>query len=233
MALVLYEIAWSHFCEKARWCLDFKGVPYTRVAINPYTRRQVTALGSSGTVPVLVDEGRVIEGSAAIAAHLEVANPEPPLLPADPSARADVLAIQERCDEELGPDSRRLAYARALANPNLLRGTLLWSRAPGRWINGVMLRMIEPRLRRRFGIYPDEVERSRGRVRALLDDLQERLSRGPFLVGETLTLADITAVSLMGPLAMIPEFAGDSHFAPILNWRRRAADAHHLPQRYS
>ena len=70
MALVLYDIFWSHFCEKARFCLDFKELPHSIVRVNPFTRREVIDLGARGDVPVLVDGGRVVAGSAAIAAHL-------------------------------------------------------------------------------------------------------------------------------------------------------------------
>ena len=28
--ITLYQFQFSHFCEKARWALDYKGVPYLR-----------------------------------------------------------------------------------------------------------------------------------------------------------------------------------------------------------
>src|SRR6267143_4158989 len=62
---LLYDIFWSHYCEKARFCLDFKRLPYTLVRVNPFTRRQVIDLGARGDVPVLNDGDRVIAGSDA------------------------------------------------------------------------------------------------------------------------------------------------------------------------
>jgi glutathione S-transferase len=231
MALFLYDLSWSHFCEKARFCLDFKGLPYTIVGVNPFTRREVRDLGARGDVPVLKDGDRVIVGSDAIAAHLEETYPGPPLLPHDPEARAETLALQTRCDEWLGPDTRRLAYQVALENPVLLEGTILWSRAPMRWLNGLMLRMVEPRLRRKFRIAPLEVEESRARLRGFLPELQARIAQTPFLVGDRVTLADISAVSLLDPLEIVPEFVRDESYAPLFAWKRGLAVAHRRRQR--
>ncbi|HEU4402091.1 MAG TPA: glutathione S-transferase family protein [Candidatus Polarisedimenticolia bacterium] len=231
MALELYEIFWSHFCEKSRWCLDFKRLPHLRVRVNPFTRREARALGARGDVPVLRDGERVVVGSDAIAAYLEVKWPEPPLFPADPAARAEVLALEKRCDELLGPDARRVAYQVALENRSLLLGTLLWSRAPKRWLNGPLLRFLEPRLRRKFAIHPEQIEESRRRLRALLAELQERLRGRRFLVGDGLTLADITAASLMDPLEIVPEFVRDPAWASLFEWKRRLMRAHRRDQR--
>jgi len=231
MALRLYEIFWSHFCEKTRFCLDAKRLPFVRVAVNPFTRREVTALGARGDVPVLQDGARVVEGSSAIAAHLETTCPEPPLLPADPARRAEVLAIETECDQLLGPDARRIAYEVALASPALLEGTLLFRRPPKRWLNRPLLFFIEPGLRRKFSIAPPEIDRSRARLRRLLLELQARLAGGSFLVGDRLSLADITAVSLLDPLEIVPEFVRDRAFAPLFEWKRRIARRHGRSQR--
>ena len=231
MALVLYDIFWSHFCEKARWCLDFKRLPHRVQRVNPFTRREVTDLGARGDVPVLRDGGKVIEGSAAIAAYLEESCPDPPLLPRDAAGRAEVLGLEKKCDEELGLDTRRVGYQVALENPALMEGTLLWSRAPKRWLNGPMRRVLEPRLRRKFTIFPQEIQRSRDRLRAFLPVLQERVAAAGFLVGRTLTLADIATSSFLDPLEIVPEFVRDPAYAPLFAWKRSLARAHGRRQR--
>ena len=86
-------------------------------------------------------------------------------------------------------------------------------------------------LRRKFSIFENEVEDSRGRLRALLLDLQARLAGRRFLVGERPTLADIAAASLMDPLEIVPEFVRDPAFAPLFDWKRRLAREHHRAQR--
>jgi len=231
MAIVLYEISWSHFCEKARFCLDFKRLPYRLQPVNPFTRREAIRLGVRGGVPVLVDGGRVIEGSNAIAAWLEEAYPDPPLLPRDEPGRSEVLALEKKCDEWLGPDARRVAYQVALQNPALLQGTLLWPKPPGSWLNGIMLRILEPRVRRKFRIHPRETEESRQRLRLFLPELQSRVAASGHLVGGSLTLADIAAVSFLDPLEIVPEFVRDQAYGPLFAWKRALARAHQRRQR--
>ena len=213
MELLLYDIFWSHFCEKARFCLDFKRLPYTLVRVNPFTRRQVIDLGARGDVPVLKDGERVIVGTGRIAAHLEETYPDPPLLPRDPQARAEALALEKKCDEWLGPDARRVAYQVALENPAMLLGTILWTHPPKRWLNRWMLRLVEPRLRRKFRIYHQDVKESRERLRAFLPELQSRAAPTGFLAGDRMTLADIAAVSLLDPLEIVPEFVREPAYA--------------------
>jgi glutathione S-transferase len=228
----LYEIFWSHFCEKARWCLAHKGVAFTRVPVNPITRREVKALGARGRVPVLADAGRVIGGSDAIAAYLDDAiHSGPRLVPAGGPARQDVLAIEKRCGEELGPDARRLAYHVALQNPVLMEGSLLFRRAPMRWGNRWILRVMEPRLRKVFTITDDEVALSGERLRSLIEELQVRLQGRDFLAGDELTLADITVAALLDPLEHVPAFVRDREFTPLFAWKRALAGRHHRPQR--
>ncbi|HKB08416.1 MAG TPA: glutathione S-transferase family protein [Candidatus Polarisedimenticolia bacterium] len=231
MAIFLYDIFWSHYCEKARFCLDFKRLSYTIVRVNPFTRRQVIDLGERGDVPVLKDGDRVVPGTDAIAAHLEAAYPDPPMLPHDAQARAAVLELTKRCDERLGPDARRVAYQVALENPAMLLGTILWNRAPYRWLNRPMLRLVEPRLRRKFKIYPDNVRESRERLKTILPELQSRCARTGYLVGDSLTLADIAAVSLLDPLELVPDFVRDPAYARLFAWKRALARGYGRRQR--
>ncbi len=229
--MTLYDISWSHFCEKARWCLDFKKVPFTIVRVNPRTRGEVRALGKRGDVPVLEDGDQVIDGSAAIAAYLEMRFPEPPLLPGDAGGRADALALQSRCDDELGPDTRRVGYQVALENPAMMTGTLLYTRAPRRWLNPLLRRLIEPHIRRKFAVFPAEVDRSRARLHAFLPELQSRAASGGFMVGGRFTLADIAAAALFDPLEIVPEFVRDRRYAPLFEWKRRLMREHRRRQR--
>ncbi len=60
----LYGFTISHFVEKARWALDFKGVPYRWIALLPGPHlRQVRRMAPRSTVPVLRDGDTVIQGS--------------------------------------------------------------------------------------------------------------------------------------------------------------------------
>ena len=34
--LRLYQIPWSHYCDKVRWALDFKQIPYELITFVPF-----------------------------------------------------------------------------------------------------------------------------------------------------------------------------------------------------
>ena len=71
----LYVFAISHYCEKARWALDYLGVEYEIKYLAPGLHAELmTSLGADGTsLPVLVNDGELIQGSSTIISWAESA----------------------------------------------------------------------------------------------------------------------------------------------------------------
>src|SRR5262245_66603262 len=93
-ALVLHQFVGSHFNEKARWALDWKGLPHRRRTYFPGPHAPaMLRLSGQRTTPVLVIDGEVIAGSAAILAALEERFPEGPILPTDHELAAREVAL--------------------------------------------------------------------------------------------------------------------------------------------
>ena len=109
----LWQIPVSHYSEKARWALAWKGVEHERRS-PPAGSHMAVALwltrGGQITFPILTLDGRNIGDSTAIIAALEERNPEPALYPEDPAQLRRALALEDFFDEELGPHSRLLAW---------------------------------------------------------------------------------------------------------------------------
>jgi glutathione S-transferase len=99
----LYAIEPSHPANAARLMLEHKGIRYRHVDLVPGSHAAlVRAAGfPRGTVPALRLEGRKVQGSRAISRALDEAQPEPPLFPPDPGARAAVEDAERWGDEEL------------------------------------------------------------------------------------------------------------------------------------
>ncbi len=77
------------YCARVRIVLAEKGVAYEAVVIDLDDRPAwLYELNPVGRVPVLEEDGRALPESAVINEFLEERYPEPPLLPADPGARA-------------------------------------------------------------------------------------------------------------------------------------------------
>src|SRR6187397_1382247 len=58
----LYQFEFSHFCEKARWALDYKGLAHERRNLLPGLHARVARkLASNSSLPILVDNGAVVQ----------------------------------------------------------------------------------------------------------------------------------------------------------------------------
>ena len=104
----LWQIDVSHYSEKARWALAWKGVEHRRRSPVPGAHMAVAlwlTRGAHYTFPVLSIDGQRIGDSTAIVAALEERYPEPPLYPTDIADRRRALELEEFFDEELGPTS--------------------------------------------------------------------------------------------------------------------------------
>jgi glutathione S-transferase len=215
---ILWQIDVSHYSEKARWALAWKGIEHRRRSPVPGAH-MVVALwltrGAQYTFPVLSLDGRRIGDSTAIIAALEGRFPDPPLYPRDATDRQRALELEELFDEELGPYVRQLAWHE-------------FGRDRERFAE--LMEQAAPRPLARFGpataayaraytalrfraADAEEAERSRTKVLAALDRLEDELGDGEYLVGESFSVADLTAASLFYPLA-VPEEAPLSPDSP-------------------
>ena len=87
--LRLIQFAFSHYNEKVRWALDYKGLEATREDVLPGPHaRLVTRLSGQSATPLLMVGDEAVAGSARILERLDGLSPDPPLLPADPASRA-------------------------------------------------------------------------------------------------------------------------------------------------
>jgi glutathione S-transferase len=117
---VLWHLDVSHYNEKVRWALDFKGIVHTRRAVPPGIHTAVAvALARQTTLPVLSLDHCAIGDSTRIIEALERRWPDPPLYPAEAELRERALELDEYFDEELGPEIRRVFLYRLFADPAL------------------------------------------------------------------------------------------------------------------
>ncbi|MEA2135658.1 MAG: glutathione S-transferase [Solirubrobacteraceae bacterium] len=188
----LITIPISHYCEKARWALERAGLPYRE---EPHLQAihwaHVWRAGRGRTAPVLVTEEVVLTESADILRWVD-ARSELRLYP--PGA----AALEAHFDDELGPHGRRWMYHRILARPDLVRaygatGVPRWERAA----LPPFLPLVKRVINRYLDVDDVTAAESRERVRAVFDEVGERLADGRrYLVGDSFTAADLTFAAL-------------------------------------
>lgn len=203
---LLYQFPISHFCEKARWCLDHKGLDYQVINLLPGPHKpKLERLTGRSTVPVLVDGESVITDSPRIAEYLDLTYPDNPLLPTDPQDRETVLRLQKDFDYR-GAMVRRWVYGQILY-ADALPGVFYRGYTPFKaGIGKLMMPIFRQILKHMYKIRPDKVAEAENAILEGLDQIGAILTKqdGRYLVGQQLTLADIAAVSLFGPLLMAP-----------------------------
>jgi glutathione S-transferase len=208
--LVLWHIPVSHYNEKVRWALDFKGLEYDRRAPQPPVHMLVAmALTRSPhvTFPVLQVDGEAIGDSTAIIAELERRFPDPPLYPPDPSERRRALDLEDFFDEEVGPPIRQLGWHEITRDEKrMTRYIAETTRGPLARFAGAQAAAARRFLDLRFDVASEDgAQESRRRIVAGLDRLEAELGDGDYLVGGRFTVADLTAAALLYPLVLPPE----------------------------
>jgi len=209
---LLWQIDISHYSEKVRWALEYKGVDHSRRSILPGSHIPIALVltrGAQPTVPVLQLEGRSIGDSTEIIAALEAKYPDPPLYPIDAEERARAIELEEWFDEKLGPHARLLPFYELIQEPELFAEIAAES-VPGplgkaKPVVGAYARAYTSI---RWGANDDEgAAQAREAIVAAFDKLEAELEQGTgeFLVGEGLSVADVTAASLFYPVVVPPE----------------------------
>lgn len=97
----LYHQTLSPFCRKIRLVLAEKGIEVELREERPWERRMdFLRLNPAGQVPVLQIDELTLADSAAIFEYIEETEPDPPLLPKDPAARAEARRLAAWFDDK-------------------------------------------------------------------------------------------------------------------------------------
>lgn len=205
----LVTIAFSHFCEKARWALDLGSVDYDEIRTLPLYHVPVVLWNTRGgrgtqadrhssrwSTPVLVTpEGRRLTDSKRITKWVSETVPG---LDLHPEAEVDRLEAEF---EQLGVDTRRVAYHAVLNRPEVALALVAdnvdrWQAITFRWTRPLISRLLEKGL----GLRDDRVRRSIERIRGTFDEVGRRLEGRRYLVGDRFTAADLTFACLAAPI---------------------------------
>jgi glutathione S-transferase len=212
----LHTISYSHYVEKVRWCLDRAGVDYEEVP-------NIGILGVlllGRTVPVLelpAARTRIGNSTEILRFLWGLHGRDPGGKAAFLEPTAEAVALEQHFDRVLGEQVRRWAYQQLFRNAALTLQT--WGASepavPG-WQRALLrpLRpLLEAAVRRMLRIDAASAERALQRTRAVFDEVDARLADGRrYLLGDTLSFADITFASL-GALAVLPDDYGGGHLA--------------------
>ena len=183
MSLILYGAPLSPFVRKADALLREKGAPFELESVNIMPMPDwFKEISPARRIPVLRDTDVGEEGppgtipdSSAICAYVEQKFPEPAFYPADPYERGRAVWLEEYCDTELA-----MVLGLGIFRP------IQFKRFMGE----------EPDVDAARKAYAERLPRR-------LDYLEGEVGDGPFLVGDALTIADISLACQFAQLELV------------------------------
>lgn len=203
--ITLYDCATAPSPRRARILLAEKGIAHETVQVDLRAGEQLgeafRRINPQCTVPVLrTDDSAVLTDNAAIAAYLEAAFPEPPLLGVTPLEKAEVASWNWRVEYE-----GLLAIAEAMRNsaPAMARRAL-----PGP---------------QNYEQIPELAQRGLARLQQFFVTLNDRLADRAFVATGRFSIADITAVVAVDFARVVKLKPGEQH-PHIVRWRAAMAE---------
>jgi len=206
---VLHQFQFSHYNEKARWALDFKGVGHVRHSLLPGPHMvPIMRLSGQKSVPVLCFGTEVVAGSDRIIDELEKRFPEPPLYPAAEEQRQQAVETARWFDDEVGPHIRRAYFFDVLPGSTWAAECFTIGRGS---LTKAIYRTVFPGIRavmmRDMKIDAPGAALGIDRTKEAFDRVANESAPTGYLVGDRFSVADLTAASLLSPAVMPPQFS--------------------------
>ncbi len=235
---LLHTFACSHYCERARWALQYKGIAFEEVYhVAGFQKQTMFQMTGQATLPVLqLDKSaqlktrpNTVVGSGAILDWCM-----------GPSAEAQ---FEQQCEDDLGRLVRQFTYAASLRQPNskvkemLLCGGPKWQLAAMR----MAWPLIVPVMEKQMDAYAKKLPQIGEQLDVLLNQINLRLANKPYFNKAGFTRTDITVAALLAPIAkpiqmplylpvqLLPDtqlLVKQWQALPLLQWVRNIYDQH-------
>lgn len=205
--MILYQFPISHYCELARWSLDYKSLSYKLENLVPILHVWTTRrLAKKTYVPLLVDEKKIVQGSNHIIDYLDRAYPENCLTPSDSLLKKESAEVEKYLSEMIGVTLRCYFYHTLLNYPSIIFDLLLQGiDRKGKVFFKTGFPLIKRLMRLGMNINAQTAKESQKNLEEAFDYLDKKLSSNSFLVGNKLSRVDLSAASLLAPLVMPAE----------------------------
>lgn len=193
--LELYHSINSVCAQKVRIALAENGLAYTdhlMTLAGDQFEPGYMKLNPNAVVPTLVHDGHPVIESSVILYYIDEAFPAPPLMPADPRARARARMYNKLIDEYVHNSCTILSFATAFRDrlakmPREAREAEL-AKSPSKKRSEYKRDVVE------HGLGSHYVVEALEHHKKMLDWMQDGAASGPYLAGEAFSLADVAVV---------------------------------------
>ena len=205
--LELYHHGTSACAAKVRLALAEKRLRWTGhyvdILAGEQFKPEFLAINPKAVVPVLIHDGEIIPESTVICEYIEEAFPEHPIYPSLPLERARVRMWTKAVDEELHPACSAITYIASHRHTILRSGVGSFEEFLGKGSSeGAAARLLKWQYIQQGLDAPGAADKIR-LYDAYLKKMEQALERTPWLVGEKLSMADISLAPYVNRLAAL------------------------------
>ena len=194
--MILYGSSVSPFVRKVLMFANEKGIRLENQPVRPHTDdAQFREASPFGKIPAFRDGDYTLADSTAIVAYLDGKFPDPPLIPTEPRARGKVIWYEEMSDTVIFPSGTKIFFNRVVM-PKILHKPGDLARA-------------------------DEAEAKE--IPPIFAYLESVILASGFLVGDSLTTADIAVVNQLVNLAHGGCHIDAAHYPKLATYHSRHA----------
>jgi glutathione S-transferase len=221
MKPILYQFQISPFCDKVRRAMRLKGLTWDSVEVPIVPPGKYKHISPTGKFPAVDFGGTIIVDSTDIIVHLDAMIAEPRLIPTNPRDRADALILEDWADESLyffDLTMRNWPANRQLFVDDLLHAESgLKRRIIGKLIPGALKKVAISQ-----GLGRKTQQQVTAELARHYDNLDARLDDREWLVGNSISIADLAVRSMVFVLDRTIEGKALSTARPALaSWSLR------------
>ena len=196
--MLLLQFSTSHYCRKARLALGYKKISYQVENLTPGLHiLKLKPLTGLTTVPVLLPQetGQVeaVADSTNIFKFLESYCPKPTLFLPDQVQQTEANMLEDWLDESIGTATRFVYYHFRARDGKVIDSSVF---------SQILIQVVQ----KQYGITDATAKLATQRLEIALAELSRRWQKSSYLVGESMSVADLTAAALLSPLALIPAY---------------------------
>lgn len=222
--ILLFQRDYSPFCVKVKRIMDYKGIPYKSINLPPIVGKKfLKDLSGQHLIPVIKHKNNVIHDSTAIAHYLEEIKEIPSIFRKDnEELNKEILMLEDWADESFLPVFTKLALIYMIEHPEVIiesdkfdTGVDFLDKNKEKLAPSLLKMMLK-----NHGITISQKQELKKRARNNLEILAQKLKNKEFIIGDKLSLADITLASHLTVAENVPYILEDDTYSEIFEWKK-------------
>ena len=196
----LYQYATCPFCNRVKAVLDYKGLEYKTIEVNPLTKTEIKFSGSK-SVPVVQIDGNVICDSGDILEYIRGTSPDDSLWTADSqdwmtwSEKKLAVLLYPNITRTFGESWKAFAYVDSVQSWTPMQ------RLSNRVLGPVAMFLVNSKIKKKYGI-----EDERAELLVLLREWTDAVGGKKFFHGDCVTIPDLMVFGVLRGIDSLPTF---------------------------